>query len=67
MGEHQRLTRGEALEATTTEALANLDSFWLVGIVEQYAGFEDVLKRLLDPSGKQTELWKTYATSRSNK
>ena len=36
----------------TNEAIRNLEEeFWVVGVVEQYAGFFEVLRRLLDRPG----------------
>ena len=31
------------------EAKKNLDTFWLVGVVEQYQGFMAVLQEMMDP------------------
>lgn len=36
------------------------------GLVEQYAGFEEVLKRLLDPGSKHEDLWGLYSTHQFN-
>lgn len=30
--------------------MRNLDTFWLVGVVEQYGGFMAVLQGMMDPS-----------------
>lgn len=46
--------------------MANMDTFWVVGVVEQYQGFLEVLIRLLDPKGEHAKLWKTYAVRRYN-
>ena len=58
--------RGEGLEKAAAEAAANMESFWVVGVVEQYAGFEEVLRRLLDPEGKYGILWEEYASRHMN-
>lgn len=49
------------------EAIANLEKFWLVGVVEQYAGFAEVLQRLVDPLVKHSELWEKYSVRRANR
>lgn len=56
----------EALEIAAGEAVRNLDTFWIVGVVEQYAGFEEVLKRSLDPRGQHQPLWDKYASRQFN-
>lgn len=35
------------------EAMRNLDTMWMVGVVEQYAGFLELLRILLDPDTRQ--------------
>ena len=36
-------------QVAAEEAKKNLDTFWLVGVVEQYQGFMAVLQRMMDP------------------
>lgn len=54
------------LEAAADEAIRNLETFWIVGVVEQYPGFEKVLQRSLDAEGKHTQLWNLYAKRQYN-
>lgn len=61
-----RSMRTHMLELTTAQALRNLETFWIVGVVEQYPGFEEVLRRSLDPIMKHRELWKHYAERQYN-
>ncbi|CAN0441930.1 unnamed protein product [Pylaiella littoralis] len=58
---------GEELARATEDAIKNLDTFWIVGVIEQYAGFLEVLKRSLDPTEKFQEHWNKYAVRRYNK
>lgn len=37
------------LDTAAREAKDNLDTFWLVGVIEQYKGFIAVLKHMMDP------------------
>lgn len=39
----------KGLEDAAVEAMENLDTMWLVGVVEQYQGFMAVLQGMLDP------------------
>lgn len=39
----------KTLTEAVDESIANLDTFWLVGVIEQYDGFMAVLRRMLDP------------------
>lgn len=66
VGGNKKQLYGERLEVAVTEALENLETFWLVGVVEQYAGFEEVLKLLLDPEKKHDDVWQTYSTHQFN-
>ncbi|CAM9133356.1 unnamed protein product [Ectocarpus sp. 12 AP-2014] len=66
VGGNKKKLYGEKLEVAVTEAMANLETFWLVGVVEQYAGFEEVLKLLLDPERKHDDVWQTYSTHQFN-
>lgn len=58
----QQSLHGEGLERATAEAVANMDTFWVVGVIEQYAGLQEVLRRLLDPESKYDALWEEYAS-----
>eukprot|EP00904_Undaria_pinnatifida_P010711 jgi/Undpi1/6770/HiC_scaffold_21.g09249.m1 len=55
-------TLSEAAEA----AMRNLDTFWLVGVVEQYGGFMAVLQGMMDPSKRHRALWKNYSVEKYN-
>lgn len=66
VGVDRRLLYGESLEKAAIDAIENLENIWVVGVVEQYSGFEEVLKRLLDPEGKHEKLWQKYAKERYN-
>lgn len=66
VGSDRKRLGAQKLERATKTAMENLESFWVVGVVEQYAGFEEVLKRLLDPEGKHGELWKQYSDKHVN-
>lgn len=39
----------KTLETAAREAKEHLDTFWLVGVIEQYEGFIAVLKHMMDP------------------
>lgn len=39
----------KTLDTAAREAMEHLDTFWLVGVVEQYQGFMAVLQALMDP------------------
>ena len=66
VGADRRELHGEGLERAARVAMENLEKLWVVGVVEQYSGFEEVLKRLLDPRGKHVKLWRQYAVRRYN-
>ncbi|CAM9624712.1 unnamed protein product [Ectocarpus sp. 4 AP-2014] len=66
VGGNKKQLYGDKLEMAVTEAITNLETFWLVGVVEQYAGFEEVLKLLLDPERKHDDVWQTYSTHQFN-
>ncbi|CAM9895210.1 unnamed protein product, partial [Hapterophycus canaliculatus] len=66
VGKDKKVLDGEALAAAAGEAIRNLETFWIVGVVEQYAGFEEVLRRSLDPRGKHRELWDKYSSMKYN-
>lgn len=54
------------IRTATVEGARNMNSFWLVGVVEQYAGFISVLSVLLDTSDRNWEIWENHLTSKSN-
>lgn len=50
----------------TATAVEDLKSFFVVGVVEQYGGFIEVLKRTLDPFAEYASLWKAATAVRKN-
>lgn len=52
---------GESLELATKTAIENLEAFWLVGVVENYTGFMEIFKRILDPKARHKQLWWNYS------
>ncbi|CAM9243072.1 unnamed protein product [Ascophyllum nodosum] len=50
----------------TVEGAANMKTFMLVGVIEQYVGFVSVLRALVDPSDKHAEMWDSYIEKRLN-
>ena len=52
--------------AMASAAVEHLGTFWVVGVVEQYAGFLQVLKRTLDPELKHPRLWKAASKVNNN-
>lgn len=48
-------------------AVENLQSCWLVGVVEQYAGLLEVLRRLIDPGDDYPLLWQESHGRQENK
>lgn len=65
-GDDKRNLRGDGLADAADEAIRNLEEFWVVGVVEQYAGFLEVLRRLLDPDTRQKGLWDKYSRKHLN-
>ncbi|CAM9624786.1 unnamed protein product [Ectocarpus sp. 4 AP-2014] len=65
--EKAKKLHGLALSRATDEAMKNLEEFWVVGVVEQYVGLQEVLKRLLDPDLKHPALWEKYSYRHSNR
>lgn len=65
--EKAKKLHGLALSRAADEAMKNLEAFWMVGVVEQYAGLQAVLKHLLDPDLKYPALWKKYSHRHSNR
>lgn len=47
-------------------AINNLSTFYLVGVIEQYRGFLEVLKLSLDPSVKHPDVWESAVVTKSN-
>lgn len=66
VGKDRKVLYGASLSEATEQALVNIESFWLVGVVEQYAGFLEVLRHLLDPHNDHPELWTSYEERRYN-
>lgn len=58
--------RGCQITAMVDTAVENLNTFYIVGVVEQYRGFIGVLRRALDPEMKQTKLWRSALAVRDN-
>ncbi|CAM9186513.1 unnamed protein product [Ectocarpus sp. 4 AP-2014] len=57
---------GKTLSAGAQEAKDNLDTFWLVGVIEQYQGFMAVLQTMMDPNKSERDMWKRYAVGKYN-
>ncbi|CAM9368263.1 unnamed protein product, partial [Ascophyllum nodosum] len=47
-------------------AIEHLNTFFVVGVVEQYRGFIEVLKLTLDPEVKYPELWSKAVEIKNN-
>lgn len=52
--------------AMVATAIENLNEFWVVGVVEQYKGFVEVLRRTLDPGMKHGDLWEHAVEVKNN-
>ena len=52
--------------AMAQTAVDNLNTFYVVGVVEQYKGFIEVLKRSLDPTEEHPELWQAAVRVKDN-
>jgi len=52
--------------AMAQTAVTNLNTFFVVGVVEQYRGFIEVLKHSLDPAVKHPSLWETAVEVKNN-
>eukprot|EP00903_Cladosiphon_okamuranus_P015295 g14130.t2 len=65
-GVPRRVWFKDGLEKGADDAVRNLETFWIVGVVEQYKGFEEVLQRSVDPEGEHEKLWKRYAEAQYN-
>eukprot|EP00752_Nemacystus_decipiens_P018618 g16693.t1 len=59
-------TAPKTLDVAATEAMEHLDTFWLVGVIEQYKGFLAVLKHMMDPLKSERKLWQRYAVGKYN-
>lgn len=58
-------TTAEIREATV-EGAYNLQTFWLVGVMEQYTGFVSVMRTLLDSSNVHADLWEPHIKHKLN-
>ncbi|CAM9146335.1 unnamed protein product [Scytosiphon promiscuus] len=47
-------------------AAERLSTLWVVGVVEQYRGFIEVLKHLLDPNQERPQVWEAAVEVKSN-
>ena len=47
-------------------AVDHLNTFYVVGVVEQYHGFIEVLRRSLDPTDANPSLWKAAVEVKDN-
>ncbi|CAM9513046.1 unnamed protein product [Pylaiella littoralis] len=56
----------ETMLAWVQSAVDHLETFYVVGVVEQYQGFIEVLKRQLDPDMEYPEVWKTAVVVNDN-
>ena len=56
----------EQIVAMTRDAVKNLSTFFLVGVVEQMEGFLEVLKLSLDPELKYPAVWKAATEVKEN-
>eukprot|EP00752_Nemacystus_decipiens_P011565 g10270.t1 len=65
-GVPRRVWFKDGLEAGAEDAIRNLETFWIVGVVEQYRGFERVLQASIDPIGNHAGLWNRYAEVQYN-
>lgn len=54
------------IRQATVEGANNLQTFWLVGVVEQYTGFVSVMRALLDPSNVHADLWEPHFEKKLN-
>lgn len=46
--------------------MEHLNTFWVVGVVEQYAGFVEVLKHSLDPELRHPDVWEHGVEVKNN-
>lgn len=56
----------DEVRESTVQAAYNLNSFWLVGVVEQYHGFITVLEHLLDTKHRHPDLWSDHLGKKMN-
>lgn len=52
--------------AMVSSAVDHLNTFWVVGVVEQYEGFLEVLEAVLDPLSTNSPLWRRAHLVSSN-
>lgn len=52
--------------AMVSSAVDHLNTFWVVGVVEQYEGFLEVLEAVLDPFSTNAPLWRKAHLVASN-
>lgn len=52
--------------AMVSSAVDHLNTFWVVGVVEQYEGFLEVLEAVLDPYSTNAALWRKAHLVASN-
>ncbi|CAN0236023.1 unnamed protein product [Scytosiphon promiscuus] len=60
------VSTSDEIRRATVEGAKNLNSFWLVGVMEQYAGFISVLRALLDPAEVHADLWRPHFKKKLN-
>ncbi|CAN0530743.1 unnamed protein product, partial [Ectocarpus sp. 8 AP-2014] len=56
----------EQSSAMASTAAEHLSNFWVVGVVEQYAGFVKVLQHTLDPELEHPRLWEAASEVNNN-
>ncbi|CAN0136881.1 unnamed protein product [Pylaiella littoralis] len=56
----------ETMQDWAQSAVEHLSTFYVVGVVEQYRGFIEVLERLLDPEMEYPKVWKTAVIIKNN-
>ncbi|CBN75954.1 conserved unknown protein [Ectocarpus siliculosus] len=56
----------EQSSAMASTAAEHLSNFWVVGVVEQYAGFVNVLQHTLDPELEHPRLWEAASEVNNN-
>lgn len=54
------------IRLATVEGAINLQTFWLVGVVEQYTGFISVMRALIDSSNAHADLWEPHFKHKLN-
>eukprot|EP00903_Cladosiphon_okamuranus_P015307 g14141.t1 len=56
----------EETQAMAQTSVDHLNTFYIVGVVEQYRGFIEVLKRSLDPIEDHPEVWEAAKSIKNN-